>query len=122
MVLELSRHDSILVGRGAHLVLKDKNVFRLRIVGSKGVCAKRVAEAEGLSLADAEAKVTEVNNHRHKSINTLFENHFPGSSLEHAVNFDLIINTDGLTAQGAALITAMALEQAGYDLKRAAKP
>jgi hypothetical protein len=118
VVLDLARSDCLIVGRGAHLILKNKKVFRLRVVGSREACAARVVAAEGLSLEAAEAKVHEVNNKRHKAINTLYEHQFEGSTLEHAVNFDLVINTDHFTAQGAALIVIMALEQAGYDLQR----
>lgn len=121
VVLDLARHDCIIVGRGAHLILKDKAALRLRIVGSKEVCGARVAEAEGLTQLNAEARVFEINDKRHKAINTLYEEHFQSSTLEHAVNFDLIINTDRLDAQGATLLAILSLEQAGHDLRRGSK-
>ena len=121
VVLDIAHHDCIIVGRGAHLILKEKAAFRLRIVGSKPVCGARVAQEEGLSQSAAEDKVFEINDKRHKAVNTLYEEHFPSSTLEHAVNFDLVINTDRLDAQAATLVTILALEQSGVALHRGDK-
>lgn len=110
-VLELARRDCILIGRGAHLILHDRPVFRLRIVGSHAVCAERVSRELGISLADAEHKVAEINGKRHESIANLFSKNFEHSPLEHAVNFDLILNTDHLSVEGAVAVALLALRE-----------
>jgi hypothetical protein len=119
-VLELAQHDCVLVGRGAHLILSGKRTFRVRIVGSRMICAKRVAEEMGVPLEAAERKVYEINNKRHKSIENLFKDSYEHCSLNYAKNFDLIINTDRISADGAVPIIMLAMQQAGFDLQRKA--
>lgn len=116
VVLELAKQDCLLVGRGAHLILANKKVFRIRIVGSKIVCAKRLAEESGLSLPEAERKVYEINSKRHKSIHHLFGDSFEHGSLEYAANFDVVINTDRIAAEDTAPILLLAMKQAGFAL------
>ncbi|MGZ8218679.1 cytidylate kinase-like family protein [Methylomagnum sp.] len=121
-LLEMSHNDCLLMGRGAHLILSNKKVFRVRVVGSKVVCAKRVAEDTGLSLLQAERLVYEVNNKRHKLIDNLFRDNFEHCSLEFAKNFDLVINTDHIAAEQAVPIILLAMQQAGFDLRQPAPP
>lgn len=121
-VLELAKQDCLLVGRGAHLILSGRKVFRVRIVGSKLVCAKRVAEEQGIPQLEAERKVYEVNTKRHKSILSLYGDSFEHCSLEHAQNFDLVINTDHISAGGAVSLVLLALRQAGFDLRQRVLP
>lgn len=120
-VLELAKQDALLVGRGAHLILSGKQVFRLRVVGSKLVCAKRVAEETGMPFLEAERLVYEVNNKRHKAIENLFSDSYEHCSLEFAKNFDLIINTDHISAENAVPIILFAMQRMGFDLAKAAK-
>lgn len=119
-VLELAQRDCVLVGRGAHLILSGKRTFRLRIVGSRLICAKRVAQENGLPLEAAERKVYEINNKRHKSIENLFKDSYEHCSLNYAKNFDLILNTDRIAAEKAVPIILLALQQTGFDLSKPA--
>jgi cytidylate kinase len=119
VVVELAQKDCLLVGRGAHLILSGKKAFRVRIVGSKLVCAKRVAEKSGFSLPEAEHKVYEVNNKRHRSILNLYSDSFEHCSLEYAKNFDLVINTDHLSAENAVPVILLGMQQADFDLRKA---
>lgn len=121
VVLDLARHGCIIVGRGAHLILRDKHAFRVRIVGSTSVCADRVAAELGISPQAAESKVQEINVTRHKSIQALYGEQFQSATLEHAAHFDLIVNTDRIDVQGVVLVIVMGLEQAGFDLHNAVK-
>lgn len=120
-VLELAQRDALLVGRGAHLILSGKKVFRLRVVGSKLVCARRVAEETGMPVLEAERLVYEVNNKRHKAIDKLFSDSYEHCSLEMAKNFDLIINTDHVSAENAVPIILVAMQQMGFDLRNTVK-
>jgi len=119
VVLDIARSDCLIIGRGAHLILATKQVFRVRIVGSTPVCAGRIAARFGISQAEAEQKVAEVNDMRHKSVIRLFGESFAQASLEQASCFDLVINTDRIAADGARLVILMAMQQAGFDVSRA---
>jgi cytidylate kinase len=122
-VLELAQGGGLFVGRGAHLILSAKRVFRVRVVGSRSVCARRVAAERGTELPEAEQRVFEVNNKRHKFIDNLFSNHYKRPSLELAKNFDLIVNTDHIDPEGAVPVILLAMQQAGFEVfKSAAKP
>lgn len=113
-LVEMSRQPCILIGRGAHLALAGKKVFRVRIVGSKAVCAQRAAHDLGIPLQEAERKVEESNEKRHKAVVDLFCENFKRCSLDYADLFDLVINTDHIAADAAASIILLALREAGF--------
>lgn len=121
VTLDLARRDCILVGRGAHLILADKPVFRVRAVGSKAACARRIAETFGLSAEESEKEVHKINQQRHQSIVKLFGEHIEHSSLEFAKNFDLVVNTDHLSIDGAVAIILLAMREMGFDLNATGK-
>ncbi|MDD5035107.1 MAG: cytidylate kinase-like family protein [Methylococcaceae bacterium] len=116
VVTDIARQDCILIGRGAHLILTGKKIFRVRVVASKLVCASRIAEEFNIPLLEAEQKVYEVNNKRHKSILELYGASFEHCSLEHAKNFDLVINTDNIPAESAMAVILFAMREACFEL------
>jgi cytidylate kinase len=118
VVLEMSEKDCIIIGRGAHLILGEEHAFRLRIVGSKRVCAARIATQHHLSLAQAESEVHEINQKRHDSILNVFSGVISHCSLENATLFDLVINTDHFSPENAMSLVLMAIKLAGYELKK----
>ncbi|HUL11097.1 MAG TPA: cytidylate kinase-like family protein [Methylococcaceae bacterium] len=118
-VLDIARKDCLIIGRGAHLILSAKKVFRVRIVGSEPVCANRIATELSIPLREAEQRVNEINSKRHKSVMNLYSDSFEHCSLEVAKNFDLIINTDHIPAEGAMPVILMAMQQSGFDLSEA---
>jgi len=118
VILDLARQDGILMGRGAHLILKNQPCFRLRIVGSVESCAERIATRFSLSLPEARHRVIEINEKRHKSILKLFADNLSHPSLNHAANFDLILNTDHFRTEDVLPVILLALQQAGFNLDR----
>ena len=116
VILELGGTDCILIGRGAHLILGGRRAFRVRIVGSRAVCARRVAEEEDISLAETERRVFEINNKRNKSVQALFRDSVENVSLEHASDFDLIVNTDHIGPDQAVPVILLGMQQAGFPL------
>jgi hypothetical protein len=113
-VLDIARQDCLIIGRGAHLILAGRRAFRVRVVGSKAVCARRVALELNLPQAEAERKVAEVNQKRHQAVLDLFHGTVERCSLEHADLFDLVINTDHIPAAGAVALVLLALKEAGH--------
>lgn len=116
VVTELAQQDCIIVGRGAHLILAGRKVFRLRVVGTRLACGERVAAELGIDQADAERLVFETNNKRHKSIQTLYGDLYDQCSLEHATNFDLVLNTDHIPAGNATPTVLVAAHQFGFEI------
>lgn len=79
----------VIMGRGAHLILAQHEVFRVRIIGSPEICAKRVMESERLTLEAARAKVEKMNHERGKFVWDYWKHR-----LSDPTEFDLVINTD----------------------------
>lgn len=118
-VNEFAKRDAILIGRGAHLILRSRKVFRIRVIGSPEACAERVAHDEGLDLKAAERKVRDINDKRHRNIQLLFSEYDKSCSLENPHNFDLVLNTDHLPPEHSAPLILMGLRQMGFDLSGA---
>lgn len=96
-VLCLAQQGGVIMGRGAHVILSTREVFRLRIVGSEQRCAERVAAREGTSLDAARARVKQVNKERDEALYGLFKRR-----LSEAHLFDMVLNTDKLGDWDAA--------------------
>lgn len=89
VLLALAGKGGIIVGRGAHVILTNRPVFRLRIVGSDGVCSRRLAAAEGCTEEEALARIREVNEGRAHYLKKTLKR-----DLHDPAWFDLIVNTD----------------------------
>lgn len=114
VILDLARHSAVLVGCGAHLILQGRPVFRLRVVGTPEICAARLAAESGETFDLALEKVRETNASRARAIHSLFHEQIRHCGLECAENFDLVINTDHIDAEGAVAVALTGLRQAGF--------
>lgn len=79
----------VIIGRGAHIILAKRGIFRVRIIGSTETCAKRVAARENLSLEEARKKIDVKNHERSKFVWDYWKHR-----LSDPTEFDLVINTD----------------------------
>ncbi|GAB6043756.1 cytidylate kinase-like family protein [Endothiovibrio diazotrophicus] len=91
VLLGLTQTGGVIMGRGAHVVLANRNVFRLRVIGSQLRCAERVAEKYGMGIEEAEKRVETINHDRAKFVWDIFKRR-----LGECYHFDLVINTDHL--------------------------
>lgn len=91
--LALAQTGGVIVGRGVHLILANRKVFRVRLVGSENACATRVAAREGIPPEQALERVRAVNRERDQFLQSTF-----GHRLDEAVRFDLVLNTDKFDA------------------------
>lgn len=97
VLLCIAGEGGVVVGRGAHIVLANREVFRLRVVGSEERCAARIAAREGIDMAAALERVRQVNKERDEFTFKLVRHH-----LSEAETFDLVLNTDKLDDWDAA--------------------
>ncbi|MFA5531469.1 MAG: cytidylate kinase-like family protein [Thiohalomonadaceae bacterium] len=105
VLLCIAQDGGVVVGRGAHIVLSNREVFRLRVVGSEARCAARIAVREGIGTEAALKRVREVNKERDEFTFKLVHHR-----LHEADTFDLVLNTDKLDDWDAAtdfVLTAM---------------
>lgn len=106
----------VIMGRGGHVILAGRDVLRVRIVGSIDVCARRIADQEGIDIGAAKKRVRESNRKRGQ-----FEWDMFHCRLNDPTTFDLVINTDALPGPGAAVDMIMVAVQAmGLDKRAAA--
>ncbi len=89
VALALAQRGGVIIGRGVHLILANRPVFRLRVVGSLDTCARRVMASEQLDYERAIERVKQVNKERDQFLWDTFHHH-----LDESACFDLIINTD----------------------------
>ena len=84
-------NGGVIIGRGAHLILAQQDVFRVRITASPETCAERVAKKRSVSPEEARKLVEQVNQNRSKFVWDVFK-----QRLNEPTTFDLTINTDRL--------------------------
>ena len=110
-VLSVSRMGGVIVGRGANLILGEKNAFRVCITGSVEKCAERVASREEIDINGAINKVQEVNNERAEYIRKLYD-----TDINEPSNYDLVLNSDRFNKEQIVELIWDAMEKTGYQL------
>lgn len=113
IVLSISRTGGVIVGRGAHMILGPERAFRVRITGSPGRCAARVAEREHLDEDQAARRVREENRERADYLRRFY-----GVDAGDAAHYDLVLNSDRYSAGQLTGIILYAMHRAGYPLPR----
>ncbi len=97
----------VICGRGAHLILRGTDAFRVQIVGSLEQCATRLSAAEGLSHAEAVREVQQRNARRAEFLHGVFHIDMHDPTL-----FDLIINSDRFASDDEVVDVILAAKQA----------
>jgi cytidylate kinase len=116
-VLGIARSGGIIMGRGAHIILSDRHVFRVRVIGSEQRCAERIAKRESMGVESARVKVASINKERGEFLWNMFHERANDASL-----FDLIINTDKFdSTRAAAELIAIAMDAMGFDVPERAR-
>jgi cytidylate kinase len=106
VVLGIAEIGGVIVGRGANHILNQRNLFRLRVVGSPEVCARRVAERDGLEFEEALRVVEKVNAERETFVRLLFRRDVSDASCH-----DLVVNTDRLGLDDCVELAAATMER-----------
>ena len=104
VVLAISQTGGVILGRGANFILRDQQQFRLRVVGSRDVCAGRIAKRKGIDLVEAGRRVTEVNSRR-----AAFVRDFLGGDTSRPEAYDLVVNTDRLSVDTIVEMVMLAM-------------
>lgn len=94
----VARGHAVLVGRGAQSVLgRRAGVLHVFCYAPRDALVKRVASRRGVSLAEAEKNVDEINKQRDQYVRTTFKR-----SWKAPENYHLCVNTEWLGIDGAA--------------------
>ncbi len=111
IVLSLSHSGSVIVGRGANLILSENKAFRVRITGSVEQCAKRVASREQIDREESMELVHKVNKERAEYIQMLYD-----ADINEPSAYDLVLNSDRYDRVQMVDLILDAMEKAGYKL------
>ncbi len=93
-----ARGDAILVGRGANFALREeRGGLHVRIIASHEVRARRLMERWGISLSSARQRMEQMDLERRSFVKHLFK-----QDIDDPHPYDLVFNTDNLTARQVA--------------------
>jgi len=106
VVLTLGRHGKgVIIGRGAHFLLDGATTLRVRVIAPLDVRVARVAARDGLSEAEARAKVTRIDDER-----VAFNRQHSNADIRDPDHYDLLVNAGTLGVEGAAAQTVAAFQ------------
>jgi cytidylate kinase len=111
-VFSISLRGGVIIGRGANLILGPERAFRVRIVGSPLICAKRVAERENISLEEAMQKVQDVDRERAEYTRKLYD-----ADIDDPLSYDIVLNSDRYDQVQLVELILEAMKKSGYKLK-----
>lgn len=112
VLIVAARHGkAVILGRGAHLLLASFTRFRVRIVCPLESRVERIAQRDHISQKEAKAKVKASDTER----SDFMKNHF-SSRIDEVLNYELVVNTEKLTAKQASEIIALSYREWLSDL------
>ncbi|MBN1827777.1 MAG: cytidylate kinase-like family protein [Deltaproteobacteria bacterium] len=110
----IAEHGSVVImGRGANYLLPEEETLRVRFVGSLAYRVDIVAERENISKEEAERRVRKSDEERQAYV----KDHF-AFDINDPSYFDLIINTEYLTAETIVKIVASSLKFKKHPARR----
>lgn len=108
VVLGVSAHGGVIVGRAANLILGARRAFRVRVVGSVDSCAQRLAGRQRIPLVEALRRVQSINAERAQFVQLHFQR-----DINDATAYDLSVNTDRISFTDAADVVLCMMQKAG---------
>jgi len=105
----LSKHGaSVIVGRGANIILGPCRGFHIRVVSSRNVRIRRIASLQNMTYREAEKIVDDSDAKRAEFTRKSF-----GADINDPALYDMVVNTDILS-----VADAVELILSGYNRKR----
>ncbi len=108
MILELaSRRQTVIIGRGAQVVLKDvPQVVRARVVAPSRVRAARLSQTLGLDPEEARAHLERHDAERRALVRQIFDHDLRDWGL-----YNLVLNTESLDLDGAVRVVRRLVDE-----------
>lgn len=116
LLMIAEREGGVITGRGAHILLRNHEIFRIRLIGSPESCAQRVAERESLSLEEARDVVEKRNQEKARYLHALLGK----KNVFDPLLFDLTINTDRMpqNTEGIAQVLVQMMQAMGLPVHK----
>jgi cytidylate kinase len=108
VMLELAAEgDVVIVGRAGQAILRGRpGVLHVRVIAPPDVRARRVAEADGISIEAAAARISASDEHRRRYLRRFYRVRWDDPDL-----YDLVINTARISVPAAAELICLALSR-----------
>ena len=108
MMEEYSKEGNIvIIGRAGQVILKDHpNVLHVKVIASSTLRAKRIAQAQSISLEAAQSQVEMSDKNRRNYLKRYYKVRWDNPEL-----YDLIVNTARLNPSQAACLICQTLDQ-----------
>jgi len=104
VVIGIYRNGGVILGRGANFILDEMPAFRLRIVGSLSLRARRYAAENNIDEQTAREKVRALDSDREAFVQQWF-----GRDPAEPVAYDLVMNSDHLDVETMVAMTVEGL-------------
>lgn len=111
VIMNISNKGGVIVGRGAHLILGPERAFRVRIVGSLGKCAERIASRELLDVDTARQRVLAVDRQRAEYLQRFY-----GVDSADCSIHDLVLNSDRFGIEQMVELILCGMRLSGYEI------
>ena len=105
----LGKHGSaVLIGRGANFLLPADRRFALRVIAPREIRVKNIAKEFEIPLEEANRRTLEIEANRKSFIRKYFN-----ADIEDPLNYDLVVNTGGISLDVAVAAVKAAFEKWG---------
>lgn len=111
VVLGIADSGGVIVGRGANMILSNRQAFRVRIDGSLPVCVERVAKNLATKKKKAEKMILKENEDRAK-----FAAKVARSCPSDRYPYDMILSTDTFSSEQAVNLILAGMKEAGFPV------
>ena len=95
--IAFDRHNVVILGMGASIVLEGSDAVRVRVIASDSVRAQRTAKADNITIEDADMVLTLADRKHKRFVSTLYD-----ADLTDATLYDLTLNSDHLSVEEMA--------------------
>ncbi|ABK44162.1 hypothetical protein Mmc1_1653 [Magnetococcus marinus MC-1] len=110
-MMGISAKGGVIIGMGAHLILSDRQVFRLKVEAGPDYCSGRIAKATGIDIKAAEKMCARVDRERVKFVKEIYER-FPTD----ATYYDLVLSAETFSPQQMTEMAIQAMCLAKLDM------
>jgi cytidylate kinase len=111
-IMAIVPNGGVIIGHGAHLILVDHKVLRLKVESGPKVCAQRIAAKEGITTKAAGKLSAKVNKERIRLVQDVYD-HFPTDK----TYYDLSLSSEILSIDQIVKISIAAMKEANLPLR-----
>ena len=111
VIMGISRTGGVIVGRGAHLLLPNRNAFRLRLEGSMDVCTQRISARLGIRKSRAAQLIKATNRDRTLFVKKIYRRYSTDKTY-----YDMVLNTDLFQPEQIVDLVVYAMKTTGFKV------